>query len=88
MTKITAQEARELAGPTVQERVDEAYQTIRAAAEKKQRKVHLHGWWGTAGYNGTEDYAEACKLLAADGFKVNFFYDARQFVDIYTVVEW
>ncbi len=34
MTKITASEARKLAGPTVQERVDEVYPLIREAQKK------------------------------------------------------
>ena len=59
MSKITAQEARELAGPTVQERVNGVYLQIREAAEKKQRKVCLHGWWADEGYRGSNDYKQA-----------------------------
>jgi len=88
MSKITAQEARKLAGPTVQERVDDVYPLIRSAAEKKKRSITLHDWWADQGYGGTEEYKQACKLLEADGFKVSFFYEERQFVNMYTVVEW
>jgi hypothetical protein len=86
--KITADQARYLAGPSVQERVDEVYPLIREAAMAKKRLVVLHGWWADSGYGGTKDYKAACKLLEADGFKVRFFYEERQFVDMYTVVEW
>jgi hypothetical protein len=88
MTKITAQEARELAGPTVQERVDAVYPLIRKAAEAKQREVHLHDWWAQSGYSGTHEYKQAVMILEGDGYKVEFFYEERQFVDMYTVVKW
>ena len=88
MTKITAQEARKLAGPTVQERVDEVYPLIREAAEKGKRSIALHDWWAHEGFGGTVEYKQACKILEGDGYKVRFFYEERQFVDMYTVVEW
>jgi hypothetical protein len=88
MSRITAQEARELAGPSVQERINGAYQQIREAAEKQLRKVCLHDWWAQEGYRGSKDYKQACMILESDGFKVSFFYEERQFVDMYTVVEW
>lgn len=88
MTKITAAEARKLAGPTVQERVDEVYPLIREAAEKGKREIHLHEWWAHEGYAGSVEYKQAVKILEGDGYKVRFFYEERQFVDMYTVVEW
>ena len=87
-TKITAQEARELAGPTVQERVDEVYPLIREAATEGKRSIALHKWWANEGYSGSKDYKQACKILEGEGYKVSFFYEERQFVDMYTVVEW
>jgi len=88
MTKITAQEARELAGPTVQERVDAVYPVIREAAEKGKRWIVLHDWWANEGYSGSAEYKQACMILEGDGYKVKFFYEERQFVDMYTLVEW
>ena len=89
MSKITAQEARKLAGPTVQERVDEVYPMIREAAEKKLRHVNLRDtFWVNEGYSKTNEYKQACMILEGDGYKVSFFYEERQFVDMYTVVEW
>lgn len=88
MTRITAQEARELAGPTVQERVDEVYPLIREAAEKGKRSIDLHGWWADEGYAGSKDYKQACMILEGDGYKVKFVYAEYQFVSMYTVVEW
>ena len=88
MTKITAAEARKLAGPTVQERVDEVYPLIREAAEKGKRYINLHDWWANEGYRDTVEYKQACMILEGDGFKVSFYYEERQFVSMYTVVEW
>lgn len=89
MSKITAAEARKIAGPTVQERVDEVYPLIREAAEKKLRQVRLHSpFWVNEGYSGTNEYKQACMILEGEGYQVRFFYEERQFVDMYTIVEW
>lgn len=88
MTKITAAEARKLAGPTVQERVDEVYPKIREAATKGERSIHLHDFWAHEGYSKTAEYKQACMILEGEGYKVRFFYEERQFVDMYTIVEW
>jgi len=88
--KITAAEARQLAGPSVQERVEEVYLKIREAAEKQLHQVALGGdFWANEGYRKTPQWKEACELLRKEGgFTVRFFYEERQFVDMYTVVEW
>ena len=89
MTRITAAQARELAVPTVQERVDQVYPLIEKAAMKKQRSVHLHeDFWAQGGYNETKEWKEAVKLLEQDGYQVRFFWGEGQFVTLYTIVEW
>jgi hypothetical protein len=89
MSKITAQEARQLAGPSVQERVNEVYPLIREAAMKEERMVSLRdSFWVNEGYGRTASYIKACELLKADGYNVKFFYEERQFVDMYTIVSW
>ena len=86
---ITADQARELAGPTVQERVDAVYPMIADAASKKRRSVTLHDpFWVDGGYGGKEDWKKACAILKSNGYTVEFFYEERQFVDMYTVVKW
>jgi hypothetical protein len=82
MSKITAQEARELAGLTVQEQVDAVYPLIRQAAENKRRFVFLHGWW-SEGYSQSAEYRQACSILEGDGYKVLFCYE-----QMFTRVEW
>jgi hypothetical protein len=87
--RITAAEARLLSGPSAQERVDQVYPLIRGAAEQRRRSVHLTDvFWTQGGYQGTAEWAAACEVLRADGFTVSFFYEERQFVNMYTVVEW
>jgi hypothetical protein len=90
---ITASEARELAGPTIEEKVEKelqnVYKEIRNAAENKKRKINLYDdFWTMGGYHGTEAYNSAVKKLEELGFTVRFHYEALQFVDMYTVVEW
>ena len=87
--EITAQEARDLAGPTVQERVEDVYLLIRKAAQAKKRSIQLHdNFWVHGGYKPTEEWKEAVKILEGKGFVVKFFYEERQFVDMYTIVSW
>lgn len=89
MNRITAEEARELAGPTVQDHVETAYKLIRTAAEKKQHHVDLKSdFWASGGYKKDKEYLEAVSILEKDGFRVWFFYEEKQFVDMYTIVEW
>ena len=89
MTKITADEARKLSGPTVQERVDEVYPKIREAATKGKRGIMLRDdFWGNGGYSSTKEWQQAVMILEGDGYKVGFFYKESQFVDMGTQVEW
>lgn len=87
--KITA-EARELAGPTPQDKVDLVYPMIREAASAGKFRVSLHDdFWVRDAYSGTAAYKTAKGLLEADGYKVSFYYNEGSFaVDMYTVVEW
>ena len=96
MNRITAEEARKLVGPSVQDHVDAVYLLIRKAAAEKRRSVHLSGEdiWTRGGYSTTPEWEEACAILRADGYTVTFFCEERQFVDMYkvvnmyTVVKW
>lgn len=89
MTRITAEKARELAGPTIKEIVDAACAIIEVAAKKKKRRVNLtDNFWVHEGYSKTEDWKTAKTTLEKLGFTVEFYYEERQFVDMYTVVSW
>lgn len=89
MSRITAQEARELVGPTPQEVVDEVYPKIRQAALDKKLELKLrHEPWARGGYARTNEWRDAVAILEHDGFKVEFFYEERQFVDMGTKISW
>ena len=86
---ITAKQARDLRGPSPKERVELIGKLIEAAAAAKKSSVALHdSFWVQEGYQSTNDYKEAVKILEDLGYKVRFFYEERQFVDMYTIVEW
>lgn len=88
-TLITAEEARKLAGPTVEEVVSNVCACIRITAKEKKRRVVLRDdIWVHGGYSNTAEYQEAKRMLEDLGFVVKFHYEERQFVDMYTVVEW
>lgn len=87
--RLTAAEARKLAGPTVTERVDEVLELVRKTAGAKGRTLSLHDdFWVHEGYSQSDKWKEAVKQLEDLGYKVTFFYEERQFVDMYTIVEW
>lgn len=91
--RLTAAQARDIAGPTAEERLemrlDEALNAVREAAEKKKREIALHGdFWANGGYGQTADWIAACNGLRALGYEVDFFYEERQFVNMYTIVKW
>lgn len=81
--RLTAQEARELVGPTPQDHVDLVYPMIREQAEKGKRFLRLGmGFWADEGYKPTKNYKEACEILRKDGYVVKFYYQEHQFVDM------
>lgn len=98
MNKLTAAEARELAGPTVEERVQEVLDKIKEVASPptRARQLALHEpFWVNWGYYGTEktkeieDYRKAVKQLIDLGYKVEFYYKTHSIaVDMYTIVKW
>ena len=87
---ITAQEARTLAGPTPQERVDDLEPLIKQAALEKKRSINLHDhFWVYEAYSGSTEFKQAKLILEKMGYKVNFYYKEHSIaVDMYTVVEW
>lgn len=93
---INAKEAKELAGPTLDEKIESLGETIEFLAKQKRRQLRT-GWdhdadkslWIDGGYQSTDEWKEAKKKLEEMGYKVSFFYkEGSQFVDMYTLVEW
>lgn len=92
--RLTAEKARQIVGSpqvekSVQDHVDDALKLIEACATKKKRVAALHGdFWAHEGYSKTASYMEAVKTLEDLGYGVEFFYEDRQLVDMYTTVKW
>jgi hypothetical protein len=82
---ITASEARKLAGPTPQERVDMLEPAIREAATAKKRSITLFGdfWAYNGGVGYAADHKRACEILEGIGYKVSSHY-----CNDHTIVEW
>ncbi len=87
---MTAKEARALAGvDDVQEEVDQAMKLITASATTKGREVCLHSnFWTNGGYSRTPEWTDGCDRLRKLGYQVDFVYEERQFVNMYTLVKW
>lgn len=93
--RLTAQQAKELAGETVEEKVDKLLIAVEKAAKAKKRKLRT-GWdyqpdkdlWIDGGYSTTKEWKEAKKILEDLGYEVTFYYNECQFVDMYTLIEW
>ena len=92
---LTAEQARQIAVKTVQEKVEALLKAVEEAANAKKRK--LRTWWDykedadlwiSGGLSDTQDWQEAVKILEGLGYKVKFYYKASQFVDMYTLIEW
>lgn len=92
---ISAKEAREIAGPTLDEKIEEIGERIEELAKEKKRVLRC-SWdytkhpelWVNGGYAGTKEWNEAKAKLEELGYKVTFYYSEGQFVDMYTKIEW
>lgn len=99
MARLTAKQAKEISGPTLEEevgdKVDALLVAIEGAAKQKRRSLKT-GWeykenedlWIRGGYSGSKDWNLAKKMLEELGYKVSFYYQENQFVDMYTLIEW
>jgi len=92
---LTAAEARKLAGPTLEEKVEALLHSIENAAKKHLRLLktgYMHAedgdLWQQGGYSQTADWLKAQKMLTDLGYKVTFFYEEIQLVEMYTLIEW
>jgi len=88
--QFTAKDARELAGPTIEERVDDVLIEIEKAARDKKRELRLYDdFWTKGSYYTKDDYLKACKLLEDLGYDIFLDYDdGCQFANVCTIVRW
>ena len=92
---IRAEEARKIAGLTLQEKIDAVGVAIENAAKNGKRELRT-GWdytedrdlWIEGGYSQTDEWNKAYIILTDLGYKVSFYYKELQFVDMYTLIEW
>ena len=86
---ITAKEARELAGPTIEEMAEFFDKPIREAAAKKERSVTVyHGILENEAYGSTKRWKEFTDYMSKLGFVVELYYYEGQFVDMRITIKW
>ena len=85
----TAEQEKRFAKIAAESEIAAIESLIETAARGKKREVRLlSNFWINEGYSQTEKYKAACKILEENGYTVEFFYEEKQFVNMYTVVRW
>ena len=86
---ITAKEAIELAGPTIEELAEFFDEPIRKAATDKKRSVCVyHGQLENEAYGRTQRWKDFVEYMRKLGFNAELFYEERQFVDMRITISW
>jgi hypothetical protein len=93
--RLTAAQAREIAGTTVSEKVDALLERIHDFAERKKRSIKIGrddcpdtDFWVQGAYKDNDDFHQAKRELEALGYSVNFWYEEKQFVDMFLEISW
>jgi hypothetical protein len=91
-TMITAEQARELAGPTVEEYLKDISVYIEKAAKEQKREVIIrtqpYADWMYSESSAPEVAKQVLAELRKAGFTVEMYYDALQFVDLGMRIKW
>lgn len=89
---ITAQEAREMAGPTPEERLESISNMIRKAAADRKRSIILRDApyrdWLYVLKPVTEEDNKVIEALKEKGFTLSLHYKETQFVDYGLIISW
>ena len=86
---ITAKEAKELSGPTIEEMAEFFDKPIREAAAKKQRSVTIyHGQLENEAYSRSKRWKEFVDYMAKLGFVAELYYYECQFVVVGITIKW
>lgn len=87
---ITAQEAREISGPSIEELCEFFEPAIRSAADSGERKVFVyHGTLENDAYSCTKRWQDFVAMMRDQyGYTVSLHYEVRQFVDMRIKIEW
>ena len=86
---ITAQQARQLSGPTSEEYALFFEEAIKEAAAKGERKIcKYHGTLENEAYGRTKRWNDFVEYMKTLGYDVSLYYYEGQFVDMRINVEW
>ena len=92
---ITAEQARGFMPRTLETKLESIGKRIEELAKEGKTKLRCgydykpdQDIWIHGGYSKSEEYLKAKKYLEDLGFKVSFFYEEGQFIDMYVLIEW
>jgi hypothetical protein len=90
---ITAQQARELAGPSVDEYLEHISSLIEKEAKEKRHELIIrsepYGSWLYPSYEKAPKVAkDVINKLNSNGFQVSLYYQELQFVDMGLWIKW
>lgn len=86
---ITAQEANELSGPSIEEMAEFFDKPIREAAKARERKVTVyHGTLENEAYGNTEIWRRFSAYMKKLGFVTELYYYEAAFVDMRITIKW
>ena len=89
---ITAEEARQLSGPSAEDYLNELDPLIRKAAINKEREIIIrknpYAEWLYDEKDLSPEARRAVGLLRDAGYKLSLYYVELQFVDMGLQIEW
>jgi len=86
---ITAQQARELSGPTSEEYALFFEEKIKEAASKGLRSIcQYHGKLENEAYSNTQVWKNIIEYMKGLGYATSLHYEERQFVDMRINITW
>jgi len=86
---ISAKEARQISGPTIEEMCEFFDPHIRAAAEQKEKSVTVfHGQLENEAYSNTTIWKKFVEEMKKHGFDASLYYYEGQFVVMRITIHW
>lgn len=86
---ITAQQARELSGPTSEEYALFFEEAIKDAAAKGERQIcKYHGQLENEAYSRTKKWGDFVAYMKSLGYDASLYYYEGQFVDMRINISW
>ena len=86
---ITAKEAKELSGPTIEEIAEFFDKPIRKAAAAKERSITVyHGQLEYEAFSNTKRWKEFVTYMTKLGFVAELYSDEGQLLGMRTTIKW